>query len=33
MEQVKDNIVVQGMIDLYYINQNDEVVLVDYKTD
>ena len=23
---------VQGIIDLYYINQNDEVVLVDYKT-
>ena len=23
----------QGIIDLYYINQNDEIVLVDYKTD
>ena len=30
---VKDNILVQGIIDLYYINQNGEVVLVDYKTD
>lgn len=29
----KDNILVQGIIDLYYINENDEVVLVDYKTD
>ena len=28
-----ENILVQGIIDLYYINQNDEVVLVDYKTD
>ena len=23
----------QGIIDLYYINENDELVLVDYKTD
>lgn len=29
----KDNILVQGIIDLYFINQDDEVVLVDYKTD
>ena len=28
-----DKILVQGIIDLYYINQNDELVLVDYKTD
>ena len=28
-----DNILVQGIIDLYYINQAGEVVLVDYKTD
>lgn len=28
-----DNILVQGIIDLYYINQNDEIILVDYKTD
>ena len=27
------NILVQGIIDLYYINQNDELILVDYKTD
>lgn len=30
---LNDNILVQGIIDLYYINENDEVVLVDYKTD
>lgn len=29
----EDNILVQGIIDLFYINQNDEVILVDYKTD
>jgi len=28
-----DNILVQGIIDLYFINQDYEVVLVDYKTD
>ena len=28
-----ENILVQGIIDLYYINKNDEVILVDYKTD
>lgn len=28
-----DNILVQGIIDLYFINQAGEVVLVDYKTD
>ncbi len=30
---LQDNILVQGIIDLYFINQNGEVVLVDYKTD
>lgn len=29
----KGKILVQGIIDLYYINKNDELVLVDYKTD
>ena len=29
----KDDVLVQGIIDLYYINNNDELVLVDYKTD
>ncbi len=29
----EENILVQGIIDLYYINKNDELVLVDYKTD
>lgn len=29
----KENILVQGIIDLYYISENDEIVLVDYKTD
>ena len=28
-----DNVLVQGIIDLYYVNKNDEIVLVDYKTD
>ena len=30
---VDDNILVQGIIDLYFINKDGEVVLVDYKTD
>ena len=29
----KENILAQGIIDLYYINKNDELVLLDYKTD
>ena len=29
----EDKILVQGIIDLYYINKNNELVLVDYKTD
>ena len=28
-----ENILVQGVIDLYFINEKDELVLVDYKTD
>ena len=32
-ENSEDMILVQGIIDLYYINKNDEVVLLDYKTD
>lgn len=32
-KEVQENILVQGIIDLYYINQEDEIVLVDYKTD
>ena len=28
-----ENILVQGIIDLYYINKDDELVLLDYKTD
>ncbi len=28
-----ENILVQGIIDLYYIDENDKVILVDYKTD
>lgn len=28
-----ENVLVQGVIDLYYINKNDELVLIDYKTD
>ena len=34
METTEDeNILVQGIIDLYYINKNDELILLDYKTD
>ena len=29
----KETILMQGVIDLYYINENNELVLVDYKTD
>ena len=32
-EELEEEILVQGIIDLYYINQNDEIILVDYKTD
>ena len=32
-EEVEEEVLVQGIIDLYYINQNDELILVDYKTD
>ena len=28
-----EDILVQGIIDLYYINSNDELILVDFKTD
>ena len=28
-----EDILVQGIIDLYYIDKNDNIVLVDYKTD
>ena len=31
--KVKEEILVQGIIDLYFINKDDEIVLVDYKTD
>lgn len=30
---VNENILVQGVIDLYYIDENDNIILVDYKTD
>ena len=32
-EELEEEILLQGIIDLYYINQNDEIILVDYKTD
>jgi ATP-dependent helicase/nuclease subunit A len=32
-DESDEDILVQGIIDLYYIDQNDEVILVDYKTD
>ena len=30
---IEDNILVQGIIDLYFVDENDNIVLVDYKTD
>lgn len=32
-ENINEKILVQGVIDLYYIDQNDNIILVDYKTD
>ena len=32
-ETLEEEILVQGIIDLYYIDKNDKLVLVDYKTD
>lgn len=32
-EEVPESILVQGIIDLYYINKENELILVDYKTD
>ncbi len=32
-DETDEKILVQGIIDLYYINKNDELILVDYKTD
>ena len=32
-EDIEGEILVQGVIDLYYINQKDELILLDYKTD
>ena len=32
-QEVEEKILVQGIIDLYYINQEDKMILVDYKTD
>jgi ATP-dependent helicase/nuclease subunit A len=32
-EDTDESILVQGIIDLYYINKEDELILVDYKTD
>lgn len=32
-EEIEEKILIQGIIDLYYINENDEIILVDYKTD
>lgn len=31
--QVEENVLVQGIIDLYYIDKYDNIILVDYKTD
>lgn len=32
-EDIEENVLVQGIIDLYYIDKNDNLILVDYKTD
>lgn len=32
-EKIEETILVQGVIDLYYVNKNNELILVDYKTD
>jgi len=32
-ENIDENILIQGIIDLYFIDKNDDIVLVDYKTD
>ena len=32
-EDIEENILVQGIIDLYYIDKDDKLILVDYKTD
>ena len=32
-QNIDENILVQGIIDLYYIDKNDKLVLLDYKTD
>ena len=32
-EEIEDSILVQGIVDLYYVDKNDNLILVDYKTD
>ena len=32
-QEISENILVQGIIDLYYIDKNDNLILLDYKTD
>ena len=32
-KELDEKIIVQGIVDLYYINSNNELVLLDYKTD
>lgn len=32
-EEVEEDVLVQGIIDLYYVNKNNELIIVDYKTD
>lgn len=32
-ENINEKILVQGVIDLYYVDENDNIILVDYKTD
>ena len=32
-EEIEENILVQGIIDLYFVDKDDNIILVDYKTD
>ena len=32
-EELDENVLVQGVIDLYFIDENENIILVDYKTD
>ena len=33
LDNIEEKILIQGIIDLYYIDENEDIVLIDYKTD